>query len=129
MCHLLRSVFGPLIVICLILFVFFGCSDFEVPEHLVVEHVKQIVKTEVGNGFDLNITSSLPGEGDADTIYQHIEFDIVARSDQQIRWSGWSKLRNVRKGQILMGGEVVIFYQRDNHHWKLIRYWINKTPS
>lgn len=112
-------------VICLTLFVFSSCSDFGVPEHIVIEHIKQIVRKEIGDGFNLNITSSSSsGEGDADTVYQHIQFNVVATHDQYIKLSKQSKPKSIKKGQMLVG-EIEIFYQRNGNSWKMIDYWVN----
>ena len=91
MYKLLYSTFKQLITICLIAFITYRCSDFTVPGHLVEEHVKQVLKEEIGNGFDLNITSLVSGEGDADTIYLYVKFDLAARYHQYPRLLGMPK--------------------------------------
>lgn len=129
MYNLLQLVFRQLIIICLTTVIIYACSEFEIPEHLVEKDVKQIIKKEIGNSFDLNIISSVPGEGDADTIYQYVKFDLVARYDQHSQLSGWLTPRNIFEKQVVKGGEMIICYQYNHGSWKLIKYWINKIPS
>lgn len=95
----------------------------------VSQDFKQLFTREAGAGVQPIITSVGPGEGDADNVYQHIRFDVLAEEDVTPK-KGWLAGMSLRKGQRLYGGEVVVLYQKKNgSEWAIARHNLTRAPG
>ena len=120
----MKTGYGFLLSILLL----FGCSA--APEKQKVVHdFEQLFSQKVGEGMQSIIISVVPGEGDADNIYEHVKFDVVAQKDIVIK-KDWFEGMSFNKGDRLYGGEVVILYQKNKDaHWSPTRHNLQRKPS
>ena len=97
-----------------------GCGP---SEKLIISDFKGIFSKEAGNGLIPIVTSVGPGGGDAENVYEHIEFDVVAEKDIAVK-TGWFSGLTLHKNQKLRGGEIVILYQKKkNSPWSMTSYY------
>ena len=98
-------------------------------DELVLEDFKMLVSRNVGAGVATIVNSIAPGEGDADNVYIHIEFDLEAERDIDFE-SGWLKGISIREGDRLSGGEVVILYQQHSGgRWRATWHDLTRPPK
>jgi hypothetical protein len=90
---------------------------------------KEVFSKEAGHGLTPVITSSGPGEGDSDNVYEYIKFDVTVTTDVDMS-KGWFAGRSLKRGRRLNGGEVVMLYQKDKYaQWKLTKYELKRLPQ
>ncbi|NJD56186.1 MAG: hypothetical protein FIA94_07265 [Nitrospirae bacterium] len=95
----------------------------------IASDFKEVFSKEADHGLTPVITSSGPGEGDSDNVYEHIKFDVTVSSDVAMS-TGWFAGRSLKRGQKLTGGEVVMLYQKDkSSQWKLSSYELKRLPQ
>jgi hypothetical protein len=100
-----------------------GPSDDRVKEDFL-----QLFSQNIGMQARPLISAVFAGEGDMDSVYKHVQFDIVAEEDI-VADDGWLAGLQIRKNDHLYGAEVVLLYQRlDGKTWTLTSSNLERAP-
>lgn len=121
----IKITYRPVIVFFITLLLF-ACGTPN--KQTVSQDFNGVFLKEVGNALRPIILSIGPGEGNFESVYEHIKFNVVADEDIAIK-EGWFAGVSLRKGQMLYGGEVVILYQKTGSQWKMTWYDLQRKPS
>lgn len=126
-CTVVHRIGAKLCLLLIVLaFLLVGCGAPD--KERVSRDFKQLFTKEVGTKVQPIIISTGPGEGDADNVYQHIRFDVLAEEDVALK-EGWLAGTTLSKGQKLYGGEVVVLYQKKSGlEWVIARYNLTRAP-
>lgn len=115
------------VALMLALLVLYSCSAPN--KESIAEDFRQIFAKEGGAGALPVVLSVHVGEGDADNVYEHIKFDVLAMEDVSFK-NGWLAGMSLGKGKKLHDGEVVVLYQRKNgSRWVITNYQLTRKPS
>lgn len=115
------------VVFMFVVLALLGCG---VPdEDRVVMDFKALFAKEAGAGLSPIVTSIYAGEGDSNNVYFHVEFDIMVERDVAFD-VGWFKGVSARKGENLIGGEVVILYRKNSQDlWQASWHEVARIPA
>lgn len=125
-CATVRWTSAKSILLFVVLAILAGCGAPN--KEKVNQDFEQLFAIEVGTKVRPIIISVGPGEGDADNVYQHIKFDVLAEDNVTFQ-KGWLAGITLTKGQKLSGGEVVLLYQKKSGSgWVMTRHELTKRP-
>jgi len=110
---IIRSTLGFCVV-----FGFLACSapnDGDVRKDFL-----EIAKRELPQGTEVAVTSTFPGEGDDENVYQHVRFDLLAIEDVTTP-HGWLQ-STLTKGEQRRGELVLLYQKNEQGDWVRTKY-------
>lgn len=98
-------------------------------KHQITRDFQRAFAEKVRGPVKAVVTSVRPGEGDSGNVYEHVVFDVEAHDSVGFE-NGWLAGRSLVSGERLVGGEVVILYQRRGlGQWAVTRLDLTRAPA